>query len=417
MKKKPFLWMLLAVLLCQAPASAQVKKTTVTRPSTARTTAPRTTTPKQTTPTEKRWGCYEIAASYISPTDSVIYYLEGEENNALMSLDCQTGAVKTVIPGIKGVYEGARPLFRDVVATGGKLLLRVTKESKKGIYVWDGKSLSTSKKLGNALEIVSYNGKYVLVYREVPEEPGSSWTKDFYTLWDVEQMKVITNFPVDKGYGVLSDAQLDSLGNAWCTVNEGTGLWCIRPKEASKFYKLFNEPYFMDLKEEGNFNVSDAAVKYSGVTVVGDYVYVASLRRIFRMNIHQPGTWEEYAKMPATQPGTFCQVAALPDGSLLTNSKVNYDYMVHYFPVGQFDTPVSLGKRPSLPTTGHFINMDQECWINLNYMDYDHQGNIIVLTNSSNRRSNNMFNTGSLWVINPQGVKGYKNAVGRIVEH
>ena len=405
--------LLAAAWLCSIPASAQVKRPTTTRPTTSRTT----TTPQK--PAEKRWGCYELRASHIAATDSVIYYLESEENNALMSLDCETGAVKTVIPGIKGVYEGARPLFRNVVATGGKLLLCVTKENKKGIYVWDGQSLSTSKKLaGNSYEIAAYNGKYLLTYSEPKNKDGD--VVECFLLWDLEQMKALIRYPLydssssQNVYHRITDnpALMDTTGTMW--IPYGMGVLRI-PRQGKNMSYPLKGAYIDQIRDDRGSDWYDN-VSYTQMTLAGDYVYVAFHRRVYRMNVYEPGTWEEYAKMPATQEGSFSKVAAFADGSLLTHSEVNYKYITHYFPAGKFDEPVTIGERPSLPTTGHFINMDRECWISLNCMQYDCHGNVLVLTNGKETPINLSLDTGDLWILNPKGINGFKNVVGRVVE-
>ena len=225
---------------------AQVKRTTTgTRPRTTTSTRP-----TQQKPTEKRWGCYELRASHIAPTDSVIYYLEGEENNALMALDCQTGAVRTVIPGIKGVYEGARPLFGDVVATGGKLLLQVG-NPKRGVYIWEGNSLSTSKRLSGSRKMSSYNGKYVLVYSN-PKDGNDYDTGDFL-LWDLEQMKCLLRYPcldADYEYAIyheLDKAVMDTAATLWEPTS--MGVWRIPRKGKDVKYQLTGE-YIDMLREE-----------------------------------------------------------------------------------------------------------------------------------------------------------------------
>ncbi|MBQ8969518.1 MAG: hypothetical protein IJ064_07300 [Bacteroidaceae bacterium] len=415
--RKPLL--LTALLLTAFSGNAQTKRpTTTTRPRTTTATRPRTTTstrPTQQKPTEKRWGCYELRASHIAPTDSVIYYLEGEENNALMALDCQTGAVRTVIPGIKGVYEGGRPLFRDVVATGGKLLLQVD-NPKRGVYIWEGNSLSTSKKLDGVREMSSYNGKYVLVYANA-KNGGDFDTGDFL-LWDLEQMKCLLRYPslnADYEYTIyheLDKAVMDTAATLWKPTS--MGVWRIPRKGKDVKYQLTGE-YINMLREEGTLNQYEE-IKQQQLSLQGDYLYVAFHRRIYRMNVYAPGTWEEYARMPATEKGDFSQVGVLSDGSLLTHVSVDYDYTTLYFPVGQFDAPVKIGRRPSLPTTGHFLNMDRECWFSLNYMQYDRLGNILVLTNSKDHPAPGSLDTGDLWVLNPLGIQGYKNAVGKVLE-
>ena len=347
----------------------------------------------------------------------MIYYLEGEENNALMSLDCETGAVKTVIPGIKGVYEGARPLFKNVVASAGKILLQVSKEPKQGIYIWDGKSLSTSKKLGEgALEMCASNGKYVIIYSEPKNKDGS--TKQCYRLWDMEQMDYLLTFPMyddmsaQTVYYNLNRALVDSNGNVWMPYRRGL----LRvPREGGTGTNYQIEGEYIDMLRDENSYGWDSDLKRSQIALTDDHIYVAFHRRIFRMSLSQPGTWEEYAKVPPTQQGDFARIFAFSDGSLLTWSDVNSDFATQFYPAEKLDSPVNLGVRPKLPTTGGWINRDWECWLSLNVMRSDMKGNILVLTNGRGFVHNSL-DTGDLWVINPRGVVGYKNVVGKVLK-
>ncbi len=341
--------------------------------------------------------------------DSVTYILESDENNAVLAIDNQTGVVTTVIPGIKGIYEGARPEIRNIWYSGGKLMLqhRMPGSNKTYVRIWDGKSVTSSPKLGTAMEIVAHNGKYILYYIEVPDEPGSSWTTDYYVLYDLEAMKAIIRFPVEKGFGVMEHCQMDANGTCW-GVDNGS-VWQVTKEGKSKYFKLFNQPYFVQLKENEGYTPNP--LKEYQMTLQGDYIYVAVKRRIFRMNVKEPGTWEEYLKVPPTQAEDFYKVGVLPDGSLVTYSDVSKEYAVQFFEVGAFDTPVALGEHPSLPD-GMLKN---ELYVQFCRMHIDALGNIVVLEDWAEGMGG-AHESCDLWILNPKGVKGYRNAVGKIMK-
>ena len=75
-----------------------------------------------------------------------MYVINSPEDNAVYSIDYNTGKVNLEIEGIANVYEGARPKIIQMKSCGGKLLLSIRKNSKTGVYVYDGKSISTSQK-------------------------------------------------------------------------------------------------------------------------------------------------------------------------------------------------------------------------------------------------------------------------------
>lgn len=404
--------LLLAVLLTTGlSGSAQVKRTTTTtRPRTTTTTRPHTTTtarPAQQKPTEKRWGCYDYGIRQMAIADSVIYLLEDEENNAVLAMDCQTGELTTVIPGYKGVYEGKRPEIKDIAYVGGKLVMEVmTKDYTHSVRVWDGQSVSTSKKLANAQSFIRSGGKYLLVFYESREYPYEN-----FVLWDMEEMKALKRFPSDNGYEVMEKGQIDANGTTWCFDNGGSGLYRVGRDGKSNFYKLFNEPYFQALKENGEFVTSEADLNAPQLTVQGDYAYVACLRRIFRMNVNEPGTWEEYAKIPPTQPYRFKKLGVMPDGSFVAMVGGDYDNTLQFYEVGKFDSPTDLGKHPSLPdgwTTA-------ELWVDYSRMYNDAQGNLVILDDWAEGAGGRRDQC-QLWILNPRGIQGYKNVVGKVVK-
>lgn len=388
---------------------AQVRRTnSASRPRTA--TASR---PAQQKQVEKRWCCYEYGIRHIAIGDSAIYILEDGENNAVLAIDNQTGQVSTVIPGIKGVYEGARPRIHNIWYAGGKLILLTRKgggevgASTSNMRVWDGQSVTTSKSFAAAMNIVAHNGHYILYYIEIPDEPGSSWTTDYYVLYDMDAMKAVLRFPVEKGYGLMEHCQMDANGTCWGV--DGGSVWQVSKEGKSKYFKLFNQPYFEALKEASG-DIPNPLQAHQ-LTLQGDWLYVAVKRRIFRMNVNAPGTWEEYLKVPPTQAEDFYKVGALPDGSLVTFSDVSKDYSIQFFEAGAFDSPVALGEHPSLPDG----MLKSELYVQWCRMHTDALGNIVVLEDWAEGKGGT-HESCDLWILNPKGVQGFRNAVGKLMK-
>lgn len=388
---------------------AQVRKSNTAARSRATTTT-HTTQQKQT---EKRWCCYEYGSRHMALADSVIYILESDENNAVLAIDNQAGEVTTVIPGIKGIYEGARPKIHNIWYSNGKLILLIRKRGNEvgastySMRVWDGKSVTTSPQFASAMNIVAHNEKYILYYIEVPDEPGSSWTTDYYVLYDLQAMKAIIRFPVEKGFGIMEHCQMDANGTCW-GVDNGS-VWQATKEGKFKKYNLFSQPYFVQLQENEGYTPNP--LQEYQMTLQGDYLYIAVKRRIFRMNVNESGTWEEYLKVPPTQAEDFYKVGALPDGSLVTYSHVSKDYALQFFEVGAFGNPVAIGEHPSLPDG----MLKQELYVQWSRMHTDALGNIVVLENWA-EGNDGAHESSDLWILNPKGVKGYRNAVGKIMK-
>lgn len=405
---KKVLLMALAVTMTLS-SYAQVKRTNTA----ARSRAATTTRTTQQKPMEKRWCCYEYGIRHMALADSVIYILESDENNAVLAIDNQSGQVTTVIPGIKGIYEGARPKIWNIWYAGGKLLLQTIKRGnevgsyKYSVRIWDGKSVTSSTQIAAAMDIVAHNGRYILYYIEIPDEPGSSWTTDYYVLYDLDAMKAVLRFPVEKGFGIMEKCQMDANGTCWGVKNGS--VWQVTKEGKSKYFKLFNQPYFVQLQENDGYTPNP--LQEYQMTLQGDYIYVAVKRRIFRMNVNEPGTWEEYLKVPPTQAEDFYKVGALPDGSLVTFSDVSKDYSMQFFEAGAFETPVALGEHPSLPDG----MLKSELYVQWCRMHTDALGNIVVLEDWAEGAGGAHENC-DLWILNPKGVKGYRNAVGKIMK-
>ena len=405
---KKVLLMALAVTMTLS-SYAQVKRTNTA----ARSRAATTTRTTQQKPMEKRWCCYEYGIRHMALADSVIYILESDENNAVLAIDNQSGQVTTVIPGIKGIYEGARPKICNIWYAGGKLLLQTIKRGnevgsyKYSVRIWDGKSVTSSTQIAAAMDIVAHNGRYILYYIEIPDEPGSSWTTDYYVLYDLDAMKAVLRFPVEKGFGIMEKCQMDANGTCWGVKNGS--VWQVTKEGKSKYFKLFNQPYFVQLQENDGYTPNP--LQEYQMTLQGDYIYVAVKRRIFRMNVNESGTWEEYLKVPPTQAEDFYKVGALPDGSLVTFSDVSKDYSMQFFEAGAFETPVALGEHPSLPDG----MLKSELYVQWCRMHTDALGNIVVLEDWA-EGAGGAHESCDLWILNPKGVKGYRNAVGKIMK-
>ena len=111
---KKFLFLSIILLICSTiQTSAQVRKNTKARPVKSVSIPQKNNTQdsKATSQPVKKIAIYSKTYSKggsIFVGKKKIYYVEVEnKNNAVKSIDCQTGAVETVIPGIAGIYEGA----------------------------------------------------------------------------------------------------------------------------------------------------------------------------------------------------------------------------------------------------------------------------------------------------------------------
>ena len=123
---KYFRYIMAAVLamLIASLSSAQVRRKTTT---TARKSSPSTRVKKTVTKKDvvKTIACYETKAKSIAMGNKYIYYLEPGENNAVIGINRETGEKETIIPGIAGIYEGARPRIYKVFARGNRLFFYI----------------------------------------------------------------------------------------------------------------------------------------------------------------------------------------------------------------------------------------------------------------------------------------------------
>jgi hypothetical protein len=175
---------LLLVLVFCLNVNAQNRKKKVTRKPV------KTTVAKPVVKVNKNCAIYswEKDVRSVQVTKDYIYYVEGNENNAVMAIDRKTGDLKTIIPGIAGIYEGARPRIYSIKVCGERLFFQLVASGISwdcgGVYLYDGKSVETSASLFPSKRGQMYVGSdnYLLAYDCDTEN---------MTIWDVKRLKVV----------------------------------------------------------------------------------------------------------------------------------------------------------------------------------------------------------------------------------
>lgn len=356
----------------------------------------KTTAVKPVTKVNKKCAIYSWKKDIrsVRVTNDFIYYVETNDNNAVMAIDRKTGDLKTIIPGIAGIYEGARPRIYSVIVCGERLffqLLNTHGQSNEcgGVYVYDGKSVETSSYLKTGT-IIDGNDNYLLTI-----DCGDWWK---VTIWDVKTLKVIKR--IEYGEITIPNKQNQGFvaldGSIWCN-SAGVSQHPLNGKEKS--YSIEREPYVVQETKRGTYG--GEVLHIEKFVQAGDYVYGSCKRRIYRMNLLSPGNWEEYAKMPATIDNRFEWFCADANGNLLTRGVSSDNNNTLYWKVGSFESPQPIGKDIE---TGFNDWGYTKIWENLckNYMDAD--GNLIS------------HNGSDLYIYNPNGIVGYTNTVGKIVK-
>lgn len=329
---------------------------------------------------------YELSAKYVHVSDDVIYYVEKGDNNAVMAINRQSGEVTTVIPGIAGIYEGARQRIYSVGTCSGKLLFL---NDKGGVYIYDGKSVETSKYLSHSYNFHMAGRHHALI--ETDKETDQLW------LWDIDNMKVIAKFPRLRPFDDYLDytpVAIDDAGNIW--VRRGFVFMRITPSGEKSYYDLSTENYVKN-ERESHTRFNDKVVKKSG-----DYLYYAYGRRIYRINMSAPAGWEEYAKIPPTEDKMFDNYAVDRQGNILTcgNGMGRQSYEIEYYAVGAFDSPKALGTQ--IPTG---IG-DGKIWMTLCKVSADNDGNFVLMSEDGM----------AIYLYNPNGLVGYNKARGTIIK-
>lgn len=384
---------LLLVLVFCLNVNAQNRKKKVTRKPV------KTTVVKPVAKVNKNCAIYswEKDVRSVRVTKDYIYYVEVNDNNAVMAIDRKTGDIKTIIPGIAGIYEGARPRIYSIFVCGDRLIFQLLNPHGMsnecgGVYVFDGKSVETSLYLKTGT-IIDGNDNYLFTI------DCGNWQKD--VIWDAKTLKPIKRMdhnsiliPNKGNLGFIA-----SNGSVWGKDFGVGGITCYALNGKSINYTLDKEAYVIQEMRRGTYG--GQVLNTERIQQAGDYIYATCKRRIYRMNLLSPGKWEEYAKMPANINNTFDWFCADAQGNLLTRGDSHENNNTLYWKVGSFDSPQPIGRDIE---TGFTEWGYTRIWENLNTNFMDADGNLVSHSGSS------------IYIYNPNGVVGYTNTVGRIVK-
>ena len=329
----------------------------------------------QTIPTT---AAYQMRFNSVLITEKYIYYIENTPNNAVIGIDRATGAKMTIIPGIAGIYEGARERFTSI--KGNDQLLYLKTSSMLWAYI-PGQEKPWAN-LGEYVEVesISPNCMYVL-FRKRDES---------YALYSFAAEKEILKF--NSSFLMPSQVFIASNGSIW---HEGgnnlghIGVKRIDTKGQIKFYDMWDYDYIVWARKNGGANFTQLKQK-------GDSLYIACGRRIYQVDMLSDGVIEEYAKVPPTENNSFYRFGIDSKGNILSKG----DYSTWY-QAGRFDTPINLGKN--VPTGLRTFDFT-EIWLDLCGIRTDVDDNFIICD----------YNGGKLYVYNPNGVKGFTQTRGKV---
>ena len=409
--KQLFLALVATMLLGTAmPAQAQkrvVKRTPRTTATTTRTGRPTTQSKRPAATINKKCVIYdvedEMRAWFIAK--DYIYYVERNDNNAVMRIDKKTGERSTYISGIQGVYEGARPTIRDFNISGGREFLTLSKKGSSennGVVIYNGRDVKTSPYMKNEVKSVLYScDDYLVTYN------GAKYSNNTISYWnnDLKITKTLNYWSESTGSPIYNDGLWGPDGGFWSS--NGLRITKRNPKDSKTYYwDLSKESYVVDYNSQNSSSLS-----IETMVTQGDYLYVACGRRVYRINMVQPKGFFEYAKVPPTMDYTFKHIWVDPKGNMLTSGGDHYrngDRNTLFWEVGNFENPRPLGNQLK---TGFNKFGYTEVWLDLMgsfYSDHktyaDTDGNFVILTGSE------------IYIYNPNGVVGYTNTVGKIIE-
>lgn len=387
MKKIRFLFFILVSFLLFGTAqtvSAQKRKpnkrTTTQRKPTVRWTNPTTEKPI------KEITGYVLNAIDFCVDSKYIYYVEKKPNNAVMKIDCITGEISTVIPGIANVYEGRREEIKRISIAGGRLIFEYGDyPGKVGIWV-NGQFRGEE----SWEKVFATSGNYALITNH------GSGTE----LYDVLNMKSIPLENIPGSGSSETRMTVAPNGSIWYPYRpEGQkkfGVVCLNTT-GTTFYDLSTQLYV------AAENIASTAWYGNPINCfrsIGQYLYVSCNRRIYRLNMLQPNGWEEYAKIPSTLDSSFMKFWPNWKGDILNND--NGSRKAYYFyRTGAFDSPQSLGDWNYIKT-GLLKTGWTGLWPSLSRVLVDANNNYIMLNGSC------------IAIYNPDGVIGYKKAYGKI---
>lgn len=400
------LWLCLTVLgLCfftDADAQVRNKKTSVRKTTTTQrktsTVKPKTSSSQKATPQFAFYG--KLGAHHMYVGDSLIFYVEENHNNAVMAIDRKTGEKSVIIPGIDGVYEGARKqVIKKFLISGGRqfLVLKDGYSDDDGVYLYEG-SVKQARLLENSMWLLASSDKYLFV-----KSSNRINGKFSCELWDTEKLKVVQQWPVS--FPVEPTAKIANDGSVWIWESEFDnnsqkmvfGVRKLGIDGKITFNKLSDQPYIVE---------NDINEGKKDLYLMGDYLYNRCHRRIYRINTTDPNAkWEEYARIPPTQNSEFVWYCIDSEGNMLTcgSSDVRADYRCQYWTAGNYDSPKPLGTEVTTGINDYgYRSIDPKSYSR----QVDADGNFILL----------YFDGSELCIYNPNGVVGYTKARGTVIK-
>ena len=155
--------MLLALLTITEVCAQTRRKSTTTTKKSATTATTKTVAKSNTIKTIACFTGTNVKSYAIG--NKYIYYVENNNNNAIIGINRQTGERETIVPGIAGIYEGARMRIQEVHASGDKLfLIAIDRKKEYHVYLYDGKSFETSTYLKDWGYIIKCSNKAAWFY-------------------------------------------------------------------------------------------------------------------------------------------------------------------------------------------------------------------------------------------------------------
>ena len=325
-----------------------------------------------------KFACYRGESGIVKVSESKdwIYMLESgkypNDNNGVIRVNKTTGVGEVVIEGQADIYEDRHDVISDIAVTENDKLFFVCgdfwKDSQK-LYLWDGKSVETSKVVCKAYEVkASPSGRYVVCR-------SSNHVAYIYDGTTFEKVGTAKNLE-------LKTAEIDDQGGFW-DANDMS----YTPLGGSK--------------RKINTNYGEANTGYSPVFSLflghGNKAYVSYGRRIYLYDDNNPDVFTEYARVPRTSDWTFLAFAVTPSGDILAANHL--ERLVEYRK-GHFDTPIEYelgGIKTDVRSMPDSPNRES-IWTVPSIVDSN--GNYIVYGD----------------IYNPYGIKGYAKGLGHKVK-
>ncbi len=378
-------------MLVVTNVNAQVRRKTTTTTKKA-TTSVSTQKPVSKKPIVNTIACYETKAKSIAVGNKYIYYLEPGENNSVISINRETGEKETVIAGIAGIYEGARPRIYKIFASGDKLFFYIyTKDDFDKVYLYNGKSVESSQRLESWGRIIKTTSNRAIIVS----------TNYQYELWDTENLKVITNYG-GKKYENGKDMPAWEDRDPLFIIASDDAIWRESKSEVVRIEKDGKRTRY-GLEKEA-YMAANNLKGFGHMSQNGDSLYVSSGRRVYRMNMLSPGQWEEYAKIPVNENKAFVRSYADSKGNFMTRGNGSYNYNIEYYRADALDAPKALGSS-NFPSGLDVWDRTAIWWTLCPQIMVDDRDNFLFLNDA-----------GVLYIYNPNGVNGYKKAVGTVIK-